>query len=269
MTRRVLTAMVGLPLLLLVIWAGFPWLTLVVAAVAALGFIEFQRLATGTGARVPFFLGATFITIFIVTGHLARQQGNYLWLLVILAGGAVVTLLWVGAFGRRGFLQNYLYTLAGPVLLGLFLAHALLLREEAAGASNGWKWLYFVILTTFATDTGAFFIGRLVGRHRLAPVISPAKTWEGAVGGLLWAVGAALALNIALSLSIPLWQALALGVIIGFVGQVGDLMESALKRRAEVKDSGTLLPGYGGMLDRLDSVVLTVPLVYYWVKLVV
>ena len=161
-------------------------------------------------------------------------------------------------------MKNYLYTLLGPVYIGFLLSHALLLSGDAQG---GWQWLYFALLIAFANDTGAFFTGRLMGRHRLAPAISPGKTWEGAAGGLLWAVGAALALDYVLSLSLLLWQSAVLGVIIGVLGQAGDLLESALKRRAGVKDSGTLLPGHGGILDRLDSVIFTVPVVYYWVRL--
>ena len=128
-------------------------------------------------------------------------------------------------------------------------------------ACPGLEWLLFALLTTFATDTGAFFVGRAIGRHRMAPTISPGKTWEGAVGGFVSALGAGAA--VAVVAELPLWVALAVAAGVGVAGQIGDLMESRLKRAAGAKDAGSLLPGHGGLLDRLDSLVLTIPLVYY------
>ena len=122
-----------------------------------------------------------------------------------------------------------------------------------------------LLLVTFATDAGAFFVGKAIGKTSLAPSISPSKTWEGAVGGVLVAIGASMGVIYALSLDVVLWYAILLGALMGIVGQVGDLVESRLKRIAGVKDSGRFLPGHGGLLDRLDSIVFNLVVVYYLV----
>ncbi|MCZ6866839.1 MAG: CDP-archaeol synthase, partial [Chloroflexi bacterium] len=100
-------------------------------------------------------------------------------------------------------------------------------------------------------------------------VISPGKTWEGAAGGLIWAVGISIALAAVLDLSFPLWQQVLLGLLLGTVAQMGDLLESALKRRAGVKDAGVLIPGHGGVLDRIDSLLVTIPVTYYILALII
>mgnify|MGYP002032360551 CR=1 FL=1 len=124
-------------------------------------------------------------------------------------------------------------------------------------------WLLFALLVTFATDTAAYGIGRALGRHPLAPALSPGKTWEGALGGVAGALLAALGLATWLSMPLARWEVLALGLGIAIAGQFGDLAESMLKRGAGVGEASRLIPGHGGVLDRLDSVVLILPLVYY------
>ena len=130
------------------------------------------------------------------------------------------------------------------------------------------------MLTTFANDTGAFFVGRARGRHKLAPRISPSKTWEGAAGGLICAILAAVVIAVILKLiSVRLgapfvfryWQIMLLGFLVGIFAQLGDLVESLLKRNMGVKESGNLLPGHGGILDRFDSLIFVGAVVYYCV----
>ncbi|MCY4447715.1 MAG: phosphatidate cytidylyltransferase [Chloroflexi bacterium] len=132
----------------------------------------------------------------------------------------------------------------------------------------GLQWTALAFLVTFATDTSAYAVGRAVGHRKLAPSISPGKTWEGAIGGLVGAAAAAAAL-VALfdGIESRLLPAVALGLGIGVVAQAGDLLESKVKRMADVKDSGRLIPGHGGLFDRLDSLLPVFPLVYYasWV----
>jgi phosphatidate cytidylyltransferase len=128
------------------------------------------------------------------------------------------------------------------------------------GDPGAWAVL-FVFLTTWACDTGAFFVGRTFGRHKLAPQLSPGKTREGAIGGLLAALVVGSVLGNVLHLGSPL--SLLLGVVSGVLGQVGDLVASAIKRELGLKDFGALLPGHGGILDRFDSLLLTAPAIYY------
>jgi len=157
---------------------------------------------------------------------------------------------------------NWVWTLAGIIYIGWMLSHFIPLR----GLEGGRDWVLFALFATFAADTSAFFAGRLWGSHSLASAISPGKTWEGAIGGFLGAIAAALILIAILpSLSIPYWQGIVLGALVGIFAQLGDLSESMLKRSAGVKDAGKLIPGHGGILDRLDSIVFTVVVVYYYV----
>ena len=139
------------------------------------------------------------------------------------------------------------------------MAYAILLRELDSGAS----WVMLAILSTFSVDTSAYFTGRAIGRHSMAPRISPGKTWEGAAAGMVGGVVAAFSLMKLFSLPLEPKEAAMLGMGIGVVSQGGDLLESALKRAAKAKEAGTLIPGHGGLLDRLDSIVFTLVLVYH------
>ena len=268
MTLRVLVGLVGVPLLFGIIWAGFPWLTILVGIVSLLALREFYGLTQATGARSSFVFGGLWTILFVANGQLTAQEGNFAPYLI--GGGFLVSLPWAFTQWRdEKALRSWLFTVTGPLYVGLLLSHALMLREGGDGLYDGRDWLIFALFTTFATDTGAFFTGLSLGKHKLAPTISPGKTWEGAVGGLIWAIGASLALAAVLDLSIAVWQQILLGVLLGTAAQVGDLAESALKRRAGAKDAGALIPGHGGLLDRIDSLVVTIPVTYYILGLII
>jgi len=140
--------------------------------------------------------------------------------------------------------------------------HLLLVRR----LHDGLAWTLLLLLATFATDTGAYAAGRLLGRHKLAPRVSPAKTVEGAVGGLVMAVVAVVALDYLLELPHRLPMMIVLGLAVGAAAELGDLAESLIKRRLGVKDMGHLFPGHGGVLDRLDSLLFVAPVLYYFVR---
>ena len=159
---------------------------------------------------------------------------------------------------------GFLFLLLGPVYAGFLLGHGLVLRDLSGGAENlGRAWLLFTLLAVFACDTGAFAVGRLAGRRRMAPRISPNKTWEGAAGGIAAAVGSGLLVGAVFDLGVALWQQAAAAAVAGAAAQAGDLAESVLKRAANVKDSGSIMPGHGGILDRMDSILFALPAVYY------
>jgi phosphatidate cytidylyltransferase len=171
---------------------------------------------------------------------------------------------------REKAFHQWAWTIAGALYVGWMLSYWLNLR----GLEDGREWVYLAMLTTFANDTGAFFIGRARGRHKLAPTISPAKTWEGAIGGLVSAILASIVTAVVLKLiSVGLgtpfafryWQIIVLGLLVAFFAQVGDLVESLLKRKLGVKESGNLLPGHGGVLDRFDSLIFVGAVIYYYV----
>jgi phosphatidate cytidylyltransferase len=271
LTLRVLTALVGIPILLGAIWWGAPWLTIVVVLAALLGIRELYHLYRATDPRLPLSLGALWVAAFVLGGQAASGQVDFLLItLGIFLGGAFVVLLWLIAFYRGQNLPRVVaYLIGGPVYVGFLLAHALVLRELAGtGSDLGRNWLLFALLVTFATDSGAFFVGKSLGRRSLAPSISPNKTWEGAVGGFLFAVMASLALGQLLELGLSRWQTGLIGATVGMVSQLGDLFESKLKRISNVKEAGSVIPGHGGILDRLDSLLFSIPTVYYLVNVV-
>jgi phosphatidate cytidylyltransferase len=271
LTLRVLTALVGIPILLSAIWWGAPWLTIIVILAAFLGIRELYHLYNAPDSHLPLPLGALWVAALALGGQAASRLPDFLLIsLGVFLGGVLAALLWLIAFYQgRDWPGAAAYLIGGPVYVGFLLAHALVLRELGGnGGDLGRNWLLVALLVTFATDSGAFFVGRSLGRHSLAPRISPNKTWEGAVGGFLLAVVAALALGQFLELGISRWQTALIGATVGVVSQLGDLFESKLKRISNVKEAGSIIPGHGGILDRLDSLLVSIPAVYYLVNVV-
>ncbi len=275
---RLISAAVGIPVLLICILLS-PAFTLVLAAAATLlGLRELFRLAGVKRLwlqRLPgFVLGLAFIA--------AGWSGQY-GLLAVLAAASPFALLLAHRWTPQPW-RPWLMVVAGPLYLGATLAHAVLLRNWDRGAEmhfygrhsslplldvpllrldQGSELLLLVVLSTFAVDTAAYFVGRRFGKHQLAPRISPAKTREGAVGGFIAGVAVSVALVSLFGLPLAIWKAVALGAALGVVGQAGDLLESALKRAHQAKDAGALIPGHGGILDRLDSLVYNFVVVYH------
>ena len=280
MLQRSLTALVGIPVLAGAIWLGAPWLTVLVLLAGLAGIWEFYRMTPADVGPLPFLLGAAWVVALIAGAQAATGLQNFLVISGgVTAAGSFVALLWFIAFYRRGRLPaGFCYLTLGPLYVGFLLGHALVLREIVAtgvtsfgadgleieaSADMGRSWLLFALLAAFATDTGAYLVGRAVGSRPMAPGISPNKTWEGSLGGFVSAVAAALLLGLVFDLGIPAWQQAVAGGVVGVVAQWGDLLESKLKRIADVKDAGSIIPGHGGLLDRLDSVLFVLPAVYY------
>jgi len=161
------------------------------------------------------------------------------------------------------FPQSAAITLFGALYLGTTLNHILLIRRDF-----GFLAVYFLLVAVLLGDTGAFLVGSLFGRHKMLPIASPKKTWEGAVGGLIWAGAAAVPAQMYLMPELPLGLAVGAGVLVSVVAQLADPLESLFKRAAGVKDSSNIFPGHGGALDRVDSLILAGPFFYYFLKLV-
>ena len=265
MLQRTLTALVALPILVAAVWWGAPWLTVLVLIIAVLGVREVYRLLPPTAGPLPMALGAIWVIALILGAQSGTDLRSFLIITAaILAGGAFVALLWqVALYSGSRHLVAWAYLAGGPIYVGFLLAHSLPLRELGEAGDIGRNWLLFALLVTFAADTGAFLVGRTLGRHPMASSISPNKTWEGSSGGFVLAVAAALALGLIFDLSIPRWQQAIIGATVGLVSQLGDLFESKLKRLSDIKDSGSTVPGHGGVLDRLDSILVSIPVVYY------
>lgn len=250
---RVLTGLILAPVVLVSVWLGPPWLGLLVAAGAVVGCYEFYRLAGIPYTLLP--LGAVLSLAFALSPFWVHPQAMPL----LLSATVLLTLSGALLLHRQGGLGGWGTLVAGPLYTGYLLGLWLALRLEGGGRG----WVLFGLAMVFASDTASYFTGKLWGRHRLAASISPGKTYEGAAGGLVGA-GVAAALLSPLTPLAPA-AAVVLGLLLSLAGQVGDLVESRLKRSVGAKDSGSLLPGHGGLLDRIDSVVFAGALLYHYV----
>jgi phosphatidate cytidylyltransferase len=246
-----LGAVVGLLLL------GLPGIWVVVVALLLVALWEFRRLSDLMGSRAPSWLLFPLGLYFAFSGTVLRAVPIELTLAVALIAGLTVFLFLPG---RREGLGRWAMGLGGAVYLGLPFNYYLLLYTRAA-PGRGLAWLIVAILTAVASDTAAMLVGSRLGRHPFFTSISPRKTVEGAVAGLLIPVPVAL-LGGVLFLGLNAWHAGLLGLLVGLSAEVGDLVESQMKRLAGVKDSSHLIPGHGGVLDRLDSLLFP-PIVVY------
>ncbi len=265
--RRVITAAVAVPPILLAIWFGAPWFTLLIALAALAGTYEFYRMA-GLGRTDPLLHLGLLLTLTLVLSpkHIDSPPGV---LPAIVTAAILISLISLLRLpSRERAFSNWAWTIAGALYVGWLLSYWLNLR----GLDDGRNWVYLAMLTIFANDTGAFFVGRAWGRHKLAPEISPAKTREGAIGGLLCATLGAVAVALLLNLISPhtfiYWQIIVLGILVSVFAQLGDMIESLLKRNTGKKESGSLLPGHGGVLDRFDSIIFVGAVIYYYVVLI-
>jgi phosphatidate cytidylyltransferase len=261
--KRIITALWGIPLLIVAVWFDepLPWFTILAAVWGLLAVLEFYKMAFPKFLPVTWF-GLVWTLLFILHPHF-----NYEYVVLVLASGTVLSLVLLMVSPRKeGAFTSWAWVVAGVLYVGWLLSYLVALRLDA-----GRSWLFLALFTTFGSDTAAFFIGRALGRHRLAPRISPGKTWEGAVAGLFGAVIVSLLFTLPTPLQLPLGygQAVLLGVLVSIFGQFGDLVESLLKRNIGVKESGSLMPGHGGLLDRMDSVVFAGVVVYFYYIFVV
>jgi len=265
--KRVLTAALIIPVVLVLAFVGPPWLiTLASAGVAALAGWEFLALADRCGAKTPRIAALVAILLLFAGGFEWPDQ------LTTTLGFLSLALLVYCTFSSpvERVMADASATIFCLLYVGFTLSAIPALREQG----NGPSLLVFLMCVVWAGDIAALYIGRLWGRHKLAPALSPNKTWEGTLGSLAGSLAAAGGL-LALARWLAQWDSaklsypedlgywLLLAVVVNAAAQVGDLAESALKRSAGVKDSGTLLPGHGGVLDRIDALLLAAPVLWY------
>jgi len=261
---RVLTAVVGLPVVALLIYVGGWPFAAAAAAIAMLAGAEFVHGWLLPSLPIP--EAATKQPAFFLAGAIVLAAH---WEPQVVPLGAAIAL----AAGTIGYSRTNVFGPRKPyrvlawclLYVGVLFSTVVLIRD----GDNGRDWLFLGLLSTFAVDTGAYAVGRAIGRHRMAPRISPGKTWEGAAGGYVAGVAAVFALNAAFRTGVSPATLAIFAPTMPLAAIVGDLAESWMKRRMGVKDASGLLPGHGGFLDRLDSVLFVMPLLYLFLRAIV
>ncbi|MBW8772080.1 MAG: phosphatidate cytidylyltransferase [Gemmatimonadetes bacterium] len=270
MMKRVGFAAVAIPAALVTVWLGGWWLAALVALVAMLGVREVYRFARQKGVRP--FGGIGLPVAALVPALVWLVVGPEQWDVVRylpFAPLGLLALLLVALATRRpdqAPLTSVAVTWFGVAYAAVLPSYLLVLRHGGGLGERSWQgvWLtFFPLVLVWACDTAAMFAGKFLGGPKLAPVVSPGKTWSGTIVGALAAIGVAPAYCALVlrpyGVTLELWQVLAFGAVVGIVGQFGDLAESLLKREAGMKDSSDLIPGHGGVLDRFDSLYFVLP----------
>jgi len=253
---RILSAVVLIPVVGVLIYLGGGWFLALVMVVVTIAGYEYLHLMHRSGFRPPYPLGLAFLWLLLLDAYcpswgLLRPGVSFLLL---------ASLVWILFQPRSPSpAADWALTLAGPLYLGWVAGHFILLRNMEQGLS----WLILALPTTWITDSGAYFVGLAWGRHKLWPRYSPKKTWEGAIGGLVSGVigGALIAWLLP---DLRLIDGLVVGTLIPLLTPFGDFAISMMKRQAGVKDSSHIIPGHGGFLDRLDTLLFAVVIVYYY-----
>jgi len=258
MFKRIMSALIGAPILLGLIYLGGPYTAFLVAVLTLLALREFLQMGVQMGVHAWYIQTTVATAVWLTSLFLGREE----WILSALFFWFLICLGRLALTYPKSPLSEANFNLLAVLYAVILLSHLYLLRQLPRGI----EWTFLTIFLVWATDTGAYLIGRQFGRHLLAPQVSPKKTVEGSVGGLMFSIVIAIAFWYIVGRDSWITY-VVLGVVIGISAQVGDLFESALKRSAGVKDSGRLIPGHGGILDRFDSLIFAVPLVYYGVIL--
>jgi len=267
LSKRAAVAVVAAPLILWAAWRGGVAFFVFVEMIILLGLLEFYQLAKAKGMHPNQLLG---VIAGLMLGAQIYFRGNQeIWLIEMFL---VVLLVLVELFRNKGSaLHNAGATLLGFAYVAGLWSFMLLIRELPATLNLAYgsagTWIVMLLATIWVCDTAAYFCGLAFGRHKLFARVSPKKTWEGAVGGLIFAILMAVASHYWFVRNLRLIDAIVIGFIIGTIGQMSDLAESLFKRDAGVKDSSSLIPGHGGVLDRFDSEMLVAPLIYLYLLL--
>ncbi len=279
-SRRLVVTVLGIPLILAIIIGGSIPLYLFINLIALISLFEIKKLLDNVNLQLsPYlFVPLTIGIIYFMTNGEAYLRNSIFITSVIFVGiaGAVFTDKLFSIQQRKlenrpqnkvvGLypgIKNFVVTVSATLIISVFLSYAILLKQLNLGT----ELLTTTIFGVFAFDTGAYVFGTIFGKNKMAPSISPGKTWEGAIFGTIISVATVLACSSILSVGLDILIVVMLGIIVVLLGQTGDLLESYFKRKMKSKDSSRLLPGHGGVLDRIDSIVIVLPAVYYWLLL--
>jgi phosphatidate cytidylyltransferase len=265
-SQRTLTTLIGVPLVIVVIWFGLPWFTIFAALWVSGGVLEFYAILSRARGLAPLaYFGMLWSALLVISPNLRMINGDWQsWFAsdVVLTVGIVISLIYLlYRRNKENAFLNWTWTMAGVLYLGWLLSYMVALRA----LDDGRGWVFLAIACTFASDICAYLGGRTFGRHKLAPYISPNKTWEGVIAGLAAAAIISVVAFVLFDLPIGYGGAVLLGVLVSIFGQVGDLVKSLFKRNMAIKDSSRLIPGHGGFLDRTDSMAFAGVTVYFFV----
>ena len=232
--KRVITGLWGIPLLTAIVWFGDPWFTILVAIGGLLAVFELYKMVAASKAPPLTYFGLIWTLLFILSPHFDYAPLTPL----LLTSAVILPLIWLLLRPQKeGAFTSWVWTMAGILYVGWLLSYLVALR----GLDDGRNWVFLALFTTFASDTSAFFVGRALGKHRLAPGVSPGKTREGAIAGVFGAIIVSLLFTLRTPLQASFdywWLAIPLGLLVSIFGQLGDLVESLLKRNMGVKESG-------------------------------
>jgi len=297
--KRIIVAAVGIPIAILIVYEGNIIYTLTILLLSSLALYEFFKIATKKDCSPNYIIGFAFNgALILFLGFLPQilriKQLNpfhiVFFLLLVLTLYVILTMAAEEFRMKRNPMANIALTVLGNLYVSFSFASFIILRmlhnytdilpqsinsiENHTSLLNLFDdefcmlFILFILFSVWISDSSAYFIGRSFGKHKLAPRISPKKTWEGAVAGFIGGAGSFVLLTTFFLNGFPLIHSIVVGVIIGTIGQIGDLAESQLKRDAGVKDSSGLIPGHGGVLDRFDSLLLIMPVVALYVLLI-
>jgi phosphatidate cytidylyltransferase len=253
--KRILTALALIPVVAWVVLAANPWIFLAVLMVAAcLSWREYNDIAGAYGFGQPGIAGCGI-------GLVILAATDIHWLAIV--GFTVIVLIAV----MRDETLAHALPRAALLILGVVYVFGCWKCARVIRESYSPHWLMYGLLLNWAGDIGAYYIGKPFGRHKLAPRVSPNKSWEGAIASVVTSVGLGTLYVARFLPQVPTMQVVALTAVANVAGQLGDLAESAMKRGAQVKDSGALLPGHGGFLDRVDSTLFALPVIYAYLLL--
>ncbi len=261
--KRVLTALILAPPLWALVRFGPAWaFSLLIAVVIAVAVSEAYGILAARGAQPFRWVGVTCALAVAATFDASTSFDLSLGLPLTFGTIAIVIAAMAGRDDPAAMLDSIQTTLFPVLLVGLTLGHLIGLRS--IGTEAGRDLVFLLAMCVMFADTAAYYVGSAIGRKKMAPRLSPNKSWEGAIAAILASIGAAWLASVWFYPELPLKHALILGALLGPAGIIGDLAESVLKRSGGVKDSGRLLPGHGGLLDRADSLLFAAPVLYYY-----
>ena len=270
--KRWITGLASLPFLVgLISWGGTVLFAWIIAAVSIIGIREAFEIISRSGhirsesGRTHSSDQGLYFRVVAYIAGLAIVYASYLSAFNIMTAALVLNVMAVACISmslfKRGYavLEQAIKEVIVVAYIPLFLSHLVLIRNGTDGSA----WIYFLLCLVFAGDIGAFYVGTYGGKHKLCPSISPGKTIEGAIGGLISNLAVGSIFKFLFLSSLPWRMSLLFFLVVGIAGQIGDLFESQLKRASNFKDSGRLFPGHGGLLDRIDALLFAAPVGYF------